>query len=392
MRSRQFAVFIGVFLSAIGTVHAGSKPLDDVYETTPGRQAIQYAIDRGIMSRDGDAFHPDRSMTRAEFIKAAAAAAVPKKEIESCQFPDKRPFADVPKGQWYGRYLCAAYRRKWVVPDGDARFRPSDRITAGEASAVLRAAFGLSAKRQAKGAVWYAPSIIALADAQAIPPTIESPQADLSRAEAAEMIWRLKERVRDEASATSDALLSATCEEDAQEDIPHVDTEEVRRVWLQWINGERAAQGLPAYRYDRHLSQTAALWSDEARKKGAISHKRAGQTAYYDYNRMVQWFDTLDLSFKNEHRSTFTENIGWGYYTCGEGDCTQSFLKGLRSTFDLYLSEKEKAYRPHYNSIMNPDFRIVGMGVAADPTSGKFYVTTHYATEIVSHPNPVCGG
>ncbi len=390
MRVTHAVVLLMALSSTVGTAFAGSKPLDDVYATTPGREAIQYVIDHGIMTRNGDAFHPDRNITRAEFIKAAVSAAVPKQDIEACQFPPKRPFADVPKGQWYGRHLCAAYERKWVVPGSDARFRPSDRITVGEASVFLRAAFGLPMQRQAKGKPWYASSIIALADVHAIPVTVESPQAYVSRAEAAEMIWRLNQKRRDEVSATSDALLSATCSDSAQEEIPQVDTEEVRRVWLQWINGERATQGLPAYRYDRHLSQTAALWSASAKEKGSMSHKRAGQSAYYDYNRMVQWFDTLGLSFKNENRSTFTENIGWGYYTCKEDDCTEEFLKGLRSTFDLYLSEKGKAYRPHYNSIMNPDFHIIGMGVAADPKTGKFYVTTHYATEITSHPPALC--
>ena len=62
----------------------------------------------------------------------------------------------------------------------------------------------------------------------------------------------------------------------------------------------------------------------------------------------------------------------------------------VRKAFDFYMSEKGQAYTAHYDSIMNPYFKIVGLGIAVDRSANRYYLTVHYGTEITSNPFPIC--
>ena len=166
--------------------------------------------------------------------------------------------------------------------------------------------------------------------------------------------------------------------------------DKVRTTWLQWYNDARNDQGLAPYVYDVQLDRTAATWSEYSKDKGSITHKRPGQTAYYDYWLIKDWFKNLGLEFANVNGETYTENIGWGYYNCSGSDCTDQLLDSIRTTFDFFMGEKNQSYRPHYESIMNAGFKKIGLGIAIDPDAKKYYLTVHYATEITSHPAGVC--
>ncbi|MDD5054763.1 MAG: CAP domain-containing protein [Candidatus Peribacteraceae bacterium] len=183
---------------------------------------------------------------------------------------------------------------------------------------------------------------------------------------------------------------SPNCIPSQDEAIRGVDLAEVRRVWLTWINAERKKVGLKPYVQNPQLNRTAALWSKTSRNRGVMSHKRDGQTTYYDYPLITKWFSALGLTFRNVKRMTYSESIGYGPFSCSGNDCTQELINSLRSTFDFYLKEKGSVSRPHYNAIVNPEFRLIGTGFAIDPDSKRYYVTTHYATAITSRPTAVC--
>jgi len=164
----------------------------------------------------------------------------------------------------------------------------------------------------------------------------------------------------------------------------NVDLAKVRTAWLSWYNAARKANGLPAYAYDPNLDRTATLWSDLAKQKGKIAHKRPGQTVYYDYQRMVSWFKTLGLTFPNVKGMTFVENIGWDYYGCSasSADCTDQMIASIQHTYNFFIGEKNKKYRAHYDSIMGKQFKKIGLGLAVDSISKKYYLTVHYATAV----------
>jgi hypothetical protein len=45
------------------------------------------------------------------------------------------------------------------------------------------------------------------------------------------------------------------------------------------------------------------------------------------------------------------------------------------------MDEKDKAYKPHYNSLMNQYFKEIGLGIVLG--NGKYYLTVHYGTELL---------
>lgn len=329
--------------------------------------------------KDGS-FKPDRTITRAEFVKILITLRDPS-DNDVC-----KPPKDVRKKDWFYAPVCLAMQERIVLGAKDGLFHPGDNVTLADASVMLARAYRLQAKETT---LWYEGSIRALAAAHAIPDDVGAVFMNLTRAQVAEMLWRLQNDVTDRTSADVDAVLSAQCSDFRMESITKVDMQEVERVWLGWINGVRAQEGLQPLAMSRQLMRTAWIWSDRARSKGAIDHKRDGQTAYYDYGMVGEWFKSLGLEFASAKGSSYTENIGWGYYRCAKDDCTGAMIDAMRTTFDFFMSEKGKAYAPHYNSIVNPSYTETGMAIVLD-AGGKYYLTAHYGTRITSDPDPIC--
>ncbi len=170
--------------------------------------------------------------------------------------------------------------------------------------------------------------------------------------------------------------------------IRRVDIQKVRDTWVGWQNAERKKLGLKPLTENPQLNRSAALWSQHAALQGSISHKRKPGAAYYDYGAIEKWFLDLGLQFKNVNRSTFSESIGYGPYSCSTGDCTSKMIAALKTTFDFYMREKGKKNSPHYNAIVRGEFANVGVGIALK--DGTYYLTTHYATSISPEPEPLC--
>jgi uncharacterized protein YkwD len=166
--------------------------------------------------------------------------------------------------------------------------------------------------------------------------------------------------------------------------IPKVREARVKKMWLSWINRVRKGQGVPPVAYSDSLTKTAVEWSTESAAKNTISHSRPGQITYYDYPLMVSWFQDRGITFDNVSSTTFTENIGWGSYSCKETqrDCTGSLIRSIRTTLNFFLSEKGKQYRPHYNSIVNPNYTVTGLGIALNAEQNKYFLTVHYGTKV----------
>ncbi len=164
----------------------------------------------------------------------------------------------------------------------------------------------------------------------------------------------------------------------------NVDMAKVRDTWLSWYNDARAKNGLAPYVYNEALNETAANWSFYAVKRGFISHQRAGQASYYDYRKVGSWFASKGVRFADGGgRSDYVENIGWDYYSCSKADCTDDLITAIKHTYNFFMSEKNKKYRAHYESIMNSDYHEIGLGIAVDPVKKRYYLTVHYGTDVI---------
>lgn len=95
----------------------------DVGETHWAKEFIYYLANRGIVSGvGGGRFEPNRSITRAEFVKILTTAA--KADISKAE---SSGFSDVAATAWYAPYIAWA-AEAGIVKGYDGKFRPNDNI------------------------------------------------------------------------------------------------------------------------------------------------------------------------------------------------------------------------------------------------------------------------
>lgn len=387
--------FLVLFFLLSGRTFAAS--FIDVSIDHPFYEAIQYTQTKGYMKGyDGNVFRPGAVLNRAELLKVAFAG-WQERGIEFVPGERVACFKDVPADAWYQPYVCAAKNEGIIQGYKDNTFRPGQRVTVVEAAKILNELYALP-KDETDKDFWYSSYLKSLSSKKVLPSAFEYFNQGVTRGDIAEMLWRLSfvvtssdgEHLSGVSVANIDQLEQKKCEESPEHIPASVDMARVRETWLRWTNEARTAAGLEPYTYEPQLGRTAAVWSQKAKTLGYINHKRPGQTVYYDYSLMIAWFKDLGLTFKNVGGSTMVENIGWEYYTCNETDCTDEIIDAIHASFDFFMSEKGKAYRPHYESIMSPNYKLLGMGLALDESHHKYYLTVHYGTEISSHPDAVC--
>lgn len=350
------------------------------------KEAISYAQRNEIVKGYSDGtFRPNAPVNRAEFTKILVESLLgktPTDPIDPC-------FPDINQGMWFEKYVCYG---KGKLFDGypDGSFKPSKQINVAEAAKIMSNAFEIPLPSQIPGEQWFGVSLAALESKGALPETLESSSAAVTRAEMVEMIRILNEKLSNTASLKACDFVPERCSDSSALNgygdafLPdNIDMSQVRSSWLSWNNEVRKQEGLHEYLYNNQLNRSAYVWSDFSKQRGQISHKRIGQTEYYDYNMITAWFANLGLKFQNVYRVTHTENIGAGPYRCDNTDCTQELINSIRSTFDHYMGEKNKEYRPHYNSVMNGYFNEIGLGISIDKENKKYYLTVHYGTKLI---------
>jgi hypothetical protein len=161
-----------------------------------------------------------------------------------------------------------------------------------------------------------------------------------------------------------------------------VDMSRVRSAWLGWYNGVRQAEWIRSYSYDTRLDTTAYDWNQVfSSGKWLNHHRRNPWDSYYNFAVIDQWFISRGINPKIVNRAKHTENVWYGSYSCNSGDCTDSLIRSIRSTFDFFMSEKGKSYDAHYRSIVQPNFSRIGLSVIVVPTEQRYYLTVHYITE-----------
>lgn len=172
----------------------------DVSSGDEGSTAIQYVKDRGIVKGYSDlSFRPDATINRAEFTKIIVEAVVGQEPLEhagSC-------FSDVESGVWFYPYVCYANRVGWINGYPDGSFGPANMITFVEAAKIVSIAYGSSAETDV---IWYRPYVMELVNKKAAPASVDNVSDQLTRAEMAEIIYRLNENIRNLSSKTYEEL------------------------------------------------------------------------------------------------------------------------------------------------------------------------------------------
>lgn len=156
--------------------------------------AIDYLREQGIVEgyEDGS-FKPDNKINRAEFMKI-----VMEKYYEDMTGEARDCFDDVVE-EWFAPYVCLGKIKGIIHGYSDGHFQPGKNISFVEAAKILVNVYGLELGEE--GDDWYESFVLALQENNYIPDTIESLDQPITRAEMAELIWRIKEGMKDQADA-----------------------------------------------------------------------------------------------------------------------------------------------------------------------------------------------
>lgn len=106
---------------------------DDVNDNVSwAKDAIEILAGQGIINGTGNGFEPQRSITRAEFMKLIVKAL--NYEVNNST---GTVFSDVDKSQWFADVVECGYQNNIVTGDSEGKFRPNDLISRNEIAVIL---------------------------------------------------------------------------------------------------------------------------------------------------------------------------------------------------------------------------------------------------------------
>lgn len=198
---------------AVEVIPFARKPFSDVSASSQFYAAIEYLrknnVIRGYL--DGT-FKPDRVITRAEFTQMLTNPFLFRSDWKAGCINAKVPeaattvfFKDVARDAWYAEAVCTAKVYELIGGYPDGNFKPLRPINFAEAAKISSLVFSLDVTEEA-GPKWYEPYVRRLAELKAIPTTITALDKQITRAEMAEIVYRLKTNDTSKTSMTYDQL------------------------------------------------------------------------------------------------------------------------------------------------------------------------------------------
>lgn len=375
--------------SAVATVvfcASFASAFTDVPQGHPYGEAITVLHEKGAIAGNPDGtFKPANGINRAEFLTLLLRLA----GEDIANQAEANCFPDVALKAWYAGAACLGKKLGIVSGGADGRFRAGDPVTFVEAAKMIAASQQALVEAPSKDDAWYDPYMRYLEKKAAILESIYYTSQPMLRGEVAEMVWRISSVRQDRPAIPAKWIGENVCQPlPAATGVTGVRMAAVQAAWLGWYNAERAKVGAPALSIHPSLNKTAQSWSETAKQRGYIDHKR-GNNVYYDYNRIKSWFAQQGVTFTGGG-TTFGESIGWNVYGCSGKDCTEALTSAIRSTFNFFAGEKGKAYRPHYDMMVNRSYKYMGLGIAVDPSTRKYYLTAHLATGVAGNQVAYC--
>ncbi len=142
-----------------------------------------------IIGYEDGSFRPDKPVSRAEFMKMAMLY------LESDYEDGHIDCFEDTKGHWAEEIICAAKIGEFVHGDStDGLFHPERSVNFVEAAKILNYMYYYPAKTPSDP--WYLDAVRDLEIQKAIPPTVLAPDHQMTRSEVAEILHRMKVKVR----------------------------------------------------------------------------------------------------------------------------------------------------------------------------------------------------
>lgn len=179
-----------------------TKSFPDVENSHWAAEAIRVLKDKGVVNGDEKGnFRPDDLLTREELVKMIVVATRVDLEISSVGFH----FSDISASDWSFPYIIAAYKNGYINGRDDGSFGKSDYITRQDTSVIIHNVLRYRIPQMAKsGAGEFADiseispyALTAVKELQQVglvngkSNNMFMPKDNLTRSEAATMIWRM---------------------------------------------------------------------------------------------------------------------------------------------------------------------------------------------------------
>ncbi len=185
-RTLSLLVVTSFFCSNLPTGFAQTAvPFPDTQDTWfRYRDAISGLQERGIIGGYPDGtFRPDAPINRAELLKIVFKG-------HTLTAANRRCFSDINPDAWYAPYVCTAERRGIIDGYPDGTYKPEQTVNFAEAIKIILRAYGREITEEG-GANWFAPYVKELDDNDILPKHAYIPWDTLTRARAADLIWRV---------------------------------------------------------------------------------------------------------------------------------------------------------------------------------------------------------
>ncbi|MBP9759039.1 S-layer homology domain-containing protein [Candidatus Dojkabacteria bacterium] len=175
----------------------------DVQPENYFHSAISYVETNGIVSGFSDGtFKPENNITRGEFLKIIINSYFNNPELQNCT---NTGYYDVDANNTFVNYICFATSKGIINGFADNTFRTNSEIQFGAAAKIIANTFEMNPDltlitQQEK----FKPHIIRLEEKTAIPTSINYIEQVLTRAELAEIIYRVKTGIQKESKKYED--------------------------------------------------------------------------------------------------------------------------------------------------------------------------------------------
>lgn len=172
----------------------------DVENLDPSKKSIMYLKENDIVHGYSDgSFKPKSKINRAEFLKIVVGSM---EDFDINVEKGKNCFSDV-EDEWFAKYVCYAKKKGVVSGYPDGTFRPAENINFAEASKIVANAFDIDPSDTSNVDPWYRTFVEPLAELKAIPTSISDLDKSIARGEMAEVIYRVKEKAKEDESRDS---------------------------------------------------------------------------------------------------------------------------------------------------------------------------------------------
>ncbi len=189
----------------------------DVPADHPYASSIEYLASGFSFGYPDSTFRPDTRINRAEFVKILTNPTfIRRRTGTNCirnygAYGEQPFFTDVPQDSWYAQAVCTAFERGVINGHPDGTFRPGDYVTFAEASKMLVSVFTANIQSYTPHSEeWYVAYMNKMSERNAIPLTIKTADQTVTRAEIAEMIYRLKTADTSRPSVAAQELMQST--------------------------------------------------------------------------------------------------------------------------------------------------------------------------------------